>query len=128
MKVLLTLATLLTIATPAAASLSDSFQQQQIDNNRAAAKCHRQYNTAQFRINNNFGTSTRLFVGDNGAVYKTWKWNGQTNCDLDGFIGKIWEGNDRLNEREYKIENGQLVEYTVLNDGTIDRTVMGIRR
>ena len=127
MKALLTLATLLTFATPATASLSGNYQQQQTEINTAAAKCLRRYDTAQFRINNNFGTSTRLFVEDNGAVYKTWKWNGQTNCDLDGFIGKIWRG-DKLNQREYKIENGQLVDYTLLNDGTINRTVIGIRR
>ena len=39
MKALLTLATLLTFATPATASLSDNYQQQQSEINAAAAKC-----------------------------------------------------------------------------------------
>ena len=140
MKALLTLATLLTIATPATASLSDNYQQQQSEINTAAAKCKSFYDNGQFlpkmrlRMPERTHGVSRYFVGEDGGV--VFADNPLTNlqCEFLGYLNVTWQpevtGRCVIGEfpREWKIENGDLIKYTRWCDGSVSRYHAGVRR
>ena len=139
MKAILTLATLLSMATPSMASLSGSYNTQATAERQHLAQCKVYHQKAQYEdyLHQGFEYNNHYFVKRDGSVVKTNPMIGKTsrvNCEVVGYVNQTTRclgktiGCKNLKSIEWAREGNELIRYMSNNEGEIYRDRHAIAR